>query len=143
MKVIDGKDKIVGRLATRVARLAKDGEEVHVINSEHVAVSGDEEQIKEEYRTKYERGTRHDGPYFPRRPDKILKRTVRGMLPYKSSEGREAFRRVKAYLGSPERLQSEVEEVDVKEVTDLRHRNYVKLGEISKSMGWKKEAEAQ
>lgn len=134
-KVIDAEGKILGRLATRVAREAKDGNEVRVINSEKVVISGDEEDIKADYKQKHERGTRHDGPYYPKAPDRILKRTVRNMLPYKSSDGREMFDNVRTYLGHPHEFE-EVDEVDVKEGSDLKHRNYVKLGEVSKSIGW-------
>mgnify|MGYP006281179555 CR=1 FL=1 len=133
--IVDAENKILGRLASKVARLAKEGEEVHVINSEKAVISGDEEEIKAAYEKKHQRGTRHDGPYFPKSPAKILKRSIRGMLPYKSSEGREAFRRVKTYLGEPTGM-DDPEEVDVREGDDLRGRNYVKLGEVSKSIGW-------
>ena len=34
------------------------------------------------YHAKYELNHARKGPYFPRMPDMILKRTVRGMLPY-------------------------------------------------------------
>lgn len=134
--IIDAEDKILGRLASRIAREAKGSDElVHVVNAEKVAISGDREQIEDEYRTRVKRGTRHDGPYYPKRPDRILKRTVRGMLPYKSSSGRDAFNRVRTYLGHPDQL-DEADDVDVKTVEDLRHRNYVKLGEVSRSIGW-------
>lgn len=134
--IVDAEDKILGRLASRIAREAKQRDEkIHVVNCEDVAISGDEEQITGEYRRRVERGTRHDGPYYPKRPDRILKRTVRGMLPYKSSEGKDAFNRVRTYLGHPHSLE-EADEVEVKTVEELRHRNYVKLGEVSRSIGW-------
>lgn len=133
--VINAKDKVIGRLASEIARKARDGEEVRVVNSEKAVISGDEQQVKEEYQGRHDRGSRHDGPYFPKRPDKILKRTVRGMLPYKSSEGKEAFKRVKTYLGVPEEFE-DYTEVDVKEGEELKNRNYVKLGEVSRSIGW-------
>ncbi|MFB6292582.1 MAG: 50S ribosomal protein L13 [Candidatus Nanohaloarchaea archaeon] len=141
-KVIDAEDKILGRLATRIAREAKKGNEVRVINSEKAVISGDEEEIKSDYRQKHERGTRHDGPYYPKAPDRILKRTVRNMLPYKSSDGREMFEKVKTYLGHPHDLK-DVEEVDVKEGSDLKHRNFVKLGEVSRSIGWTPRGDGQ
>lgn len=133
--VVNAEDKVLGRLASEIARKARDGEEVRAVNSEKAVISGDEKDIKEKYRKKHERGSRHDGPYFPKRPDKILKRTVRGMLPYKTSEGREAFKRVKTYLGVPRELE-DFEEVDVKQGGDLKNRNYVKLGEVSQAIGW-------
>jgi large subunit ribosomal protein L13 len=63
------------------------------------------------------------------------------MLPYKSSEGKEAFRRIRTYIGEPDRMNEEPEEIDVREGNDLQGRNYVKLGEVSKSIGWKPKVE--
>lgn len=135
--IINAENKVLGRLASDIARKAKDGEEVIVVNSEKAVISGDEMQVKKDYKQKHDRGTRHDGPYYPKAPDRILKRTVRGMLPYKSSEGREAFKRVKTYLEVPLEFEDDVEEIETKEGDDLKHRNYVKLSEVSKFMGWK------
>ena len=127
--IVNAENKIVGRLATRIAREVKDGEEVKIVNSEKAVISGDEEKVKDEYRQKYERGSRDFGPYYPKRPDKILKRIIRGMV----RDGEES--KVKTYLGTPIEL-DEPEELDVKQGDDLRKRNYVKLGEVSKSIGW-------
>jgi large subunit ribosomal protein L13 len=135
MKVIDAENKILGRLASRIADEAKDGEEVRIVNSEKAVVSGDKEKVLADYKQKYDRGRRDTGPYFPKRSDNIMKRTVRNMLPYKKSEGRESFSRVKAYLGVPEEFEGQVEEVDVKEGNDLKNRNYVKLTEIAEHIG--------
>lgn len=135
MKVIDAENKILGRLASRIADEAKDGEEVRVVNSEKAAISGKKEKVLTDYKQKYDRGRRDTGPYFPKRSDKILKRTVRNMLPYKKTEGRESFSRIKTYLGVPEEFEGEVEEIDVKEGNDLKNRNYVKLGEVAEHIG--------
>ena len=134
MKVLNAEGKVLGRFASKVARHARDGE-VRVVNSEEAVISGEEEQVKADYKQKYDRGRRDTGPYYPKRADKILKRTVRDMLPYKETEGSEAFSRVKTYLGVPEEFEDEVEEVDVKSGDELKHRNYVKLGEVSKHIG--------
>ncbi|MFB6199788.1 MAG: 50S ribosomal protein L13 [Candidatus Nanohaloarchaea archaeon] len=127
--IVDAENKIAGRLATKIAREIKDGEEVKIVNSEKAVISGDEEKVKDEYRQKYERGSRDFGPYYPKRPDKILKRIIRGMVPDRQES------KVKTYLGTPTEL-DEPEELEVKEGDDLRKRNYVKLGEVSKSIGW-------
>jgi large subunit ribosomal protein L13 len=140
--IVDAEDKILGRLATTAARKAKKGETVKIINAEKAVISGDEKEVKEDYKQKYDRGTRHDGPYYPKAPHMILKRVVRDMLPYKSSEGREQLGNIKAYIGHPHDL-DDPEELDVKEGNDLKHRNYVKLGEVSKFMGWTPLGETQ
>ena len=135
MKVINAEGRVLGRLASEVAQIARDGEEVAVVNSEDAVISGDEAEIKANYKQKYERGRRDTGPYYPKRADKILKRTVRNMLPYKESDGREQFKNVKTYLGLPERMEDEVEDSQAKEGDSLKHRNYVKLGEVSEFIG--------
>jgi len=134
MKVVNAEGKVLGRLASEIAQIAEE-EEVAVVNSEHAVISGDEQEIKEEYQTKYERGRRDTGPYYPKRADKILKRTVRNMLPYKESDGREQFSNVKTYLGLPERMEDQLEESQAKTGDSLKHRNYVKLGEVSNFIG--------
>jgi large subunit ribosomal protein L13 len=136
VRVIDATDRVIGRLATEVSQAALDGEEVRVVNSEEAVISGDAEEVFEEYRQKVERGARDRGPHFPKRPDKMLKRTVRGMLPYKQERGKEAFSRVKTYLEVPQKFEDDVEESDAKSGKDLKNRNYVKLGEVSKHVGW-------
>lgn len=130
--IIDAEDKVLGRLATNIARTVKDGEEVKVVNSEKVVISGNAEEVKDHYRQKYERGSRDFGPYYPKRPDKILKRVVRNMLPDDSEESM-----VRTYLSVPHELDTdEVKVPDVKEGEDLKMRNYVKLGEVSEYIGW-------
>ena len=134
MKIVNAEGKVLGRLASEVAQYARDGEEVRVVNSSEAVISGDEAEIKEEYETKYVRGRRDRGPYFPKRADKILKRTVRNMLP-DGSNGRDTRSNVRTYLGVPDQMEDEVEEVDVKSGDELKHRNYVKLGEVSDFIG--------
>ena len=41
--------------------------------------------IFDNYTAKYKRGKQINGPFFPKRADLIVKRTVRGMIPFKSS----------------------------------------------------------
>mgnify|MGYP006304898161 CR=1 FL=1 len=135
MKVINAEGRVIGRLASEVAQIAMDGEEVHIVNSEHAVISGDQQKIKEDYQQKYDRGRRDTGPYYPKRADKILKRTIRNMVPYKESEGREAFSNIKTYLGLPERMEDEVQESEAKTGDSLKNRNYVKLGEVSAFIG--------
>lgn len=132
--VINAENRVLGRLASDIARKVKDGEEVKVVNSEKAVISGDKEKIFEDYKQKYERGAKYTGPHFPKRPDKILKRTIRGMLP-KNRDGRDMHSNVKTYLGVPVDLE-DYEESEVKEGDDLKNRNYVKLLEVSKFIGW-------
>jgi len=127
--VINAEDRVLGRLASEIARKAKDGESVRVVNSEKAVISGDTDEVIADYRQKYERGSKYTGPHFPKRPDKILKRTIRGMLPDNGDFD------VKTYLTVPQEFE-DVEEVEVKSGDELKNRNYVKLGDVSKAIGW-------
>lgn len=139
--VIDGSGHILGRLASVVAKeLLKDPKKRFVIlNAEKVVISGSKENIFAEYRKMREIGSKEKGPYFPKAPDRILKRTIRGMLPYKKARGRDALSRVKVYLGVPEEYK-DAERVSVPQASArsrLSLAKFVLLGEVSKHLGWR------
>ncbi|MEF8848921.1 MAG: 50S ribosomal protein L13 [Candidatus Thermoplasmatota archaeon] len=131
--IIDATDKVMGRLATFVTKKLLDGEKVVVVNSEKAIITGKKKKIKNRYREKREVGTYRKGPYFPRTSDKILKRTIRGMMPYQKPYGRKAFKRLKCYIGIPE----EIEDKNFEELKDIEKKplNYITLEELSKSLG--------
>ncbi|MFW6305070.1 MAG: 50S ribosomal protein L13 [Candidatus Saliniplasma sp.] len=135
MKVYDGEDKILGRLATKIAKDLLSGEDVRVVNAEKVFITGDKVTILEDYKKKRERGKIRKGPYYPRRPERILKRTVRGMLPYQQPRGRKAFKRLRAYIGIPSEFEGK--EFVGDEVKTTETSRGLTLGEISKHLGAK------
>ena len=145
--VYDARDKILGRLASQVAKqlisARKNGLEQRVIiyNAEHAIVSGPRTQVLSRYDKKYKLNHARKGPFFPRMPDQILKRTVRGMLPYqKNSSGRGALRDLRVLIGQPTNIsEEELPEDHAGGETDSIERplplKFVRLGEISSSLG--------
>ncbi len=131
--VIDAEGTVLGRLAVQVAEQLKDGNQVHVINAEKAVVTGDREEIFQGYRDKRARGSREHGPYYPKAPDRIVKRTVRGMMP-DNTDGQEAFKRLRTYVGNPDGFDTDDGTVTAKTVDDLKGRNYVSIHEISAHM---------
>ena len=79
VEVIDASGLVIGRLSTHVAkRLLSEKElELAIINSESAIVSGNKKMVLERYKKKRELNHPRKGPYFPRLPDRILKRTIR------------------------------------------------------------------
>ncbi|MFQ6120444.1 MAG: 50S ribosomal protein L13 [Methanosarcinales archaeon] len=138
MTVIDADSLILGRLASIVAKRLLNGEEIFVINAENAIVSGSKASTLKEYKEMRDKGSKEKGPYFPRMPDRILKRTVRGMLPYKKHKGRFALKRLKVYIGVPDELKNEktetIPEADMNRLSSIK---YIKLGEISRKLGAK------
>ncbi|MDY6779622.1 MAG: 50S ribosomal protein L13 [Halobacteria archaeon] len=132
--VIDGSGAVLGRLASDVASRVLDGEKVAVVNAEEIVVSGEEDEVVEEYRQRDELGSDR-GPYHPKRPDGIAKRSVRGMVPYKRERGKEALSNLRFYVGVPD----EYDDADTEEFDatgdKLGRGGYVSLGEISQRIG--------
>ncbi|KAF5029922.1 50S ribosomal protein L13 [anaerobic digester metagenome] len=139
MTVIDAKGLILGRLASSVAKQLLSGDEkVYIINAEKAIISGSRAATLREYRETRDRGAMEFGPYFPKRPDRILKRTIRGMLPYKRARGRDAMSRLKVYVGVPYELKgAETTTIADADMRLLSSNKYVELGEVSQKMGSK------
>ncbi len=140
--IIDAENQILGRVASHAAENAMLGKEVNIVNSEKAIVTGSREEVLDQYRQKKSRGVPRKGPYIPRRPDKLVRRTVRGMIPYKKPRGEKAFKRINCHIGVPEEFEGE----DVEELPDstsrnkLRNLKYVYVNEICKELGAKHEA---
>ena len=137
MIVIDGKDLILGRLAAFAVKQALLGEVVHIVNAEQVVVTGSRNKIIEHYKKRRERGAPFVGPFFPRMPDRIVKRAVRGMLDYNSSRGKAAFNRVKCHIGVPSSLKSHKAVSFENMSVGKTHAKFIYVKDISKELGAK------
>ncbi len=105
--VVDATNHVAGRLASNVAKLLLGGNRVSIVNCERIMISGTRSSIVGEYREFLEIASilhpKH-GPFHPRRPDTIISRMIRGMLPREKPSGRAALRRLRAYIGAPREL---------------------------------------
>ena len=134
--VVDAKDLIVGRFCTYVAKQALLGHKVYVVNCESAVLSGTMKDVKGKWLHRMEMGQPQKGPYVPRLPDRFVRRTIRGMLPYKHNRGKLAFGRVMCYLGIPDELLSkETTTVVGAECSKLPNLKYVRIGELCKQIG--------
>ena len=130
--VIDARDCILGRVASQVAERALDGERIAVVNAERAVVTGRREDVIGTFEQRREVGSDR-GPAYPTRPDRIMKRSIRGMVPYKTTRGREAFEGVRVYMGNPYD-----EDGDILEGTSLNRLSnikFVSLGDVSEALG--------
>ena len=133
--IIDADGAILGRMCTHVAKRLLSGEEIAIVNSEKAIISGKKSSIKNRYKQKREVGTYRKGPFFPRMPDRFVKRTVRGMIPYQTPYGRTAFKKLKCYMGIPK----EFEGKKLEKIKDAEKQpvEYMTLEELSRSLGAK------
>ena len=137
MILVNGENVVMGRLASFVAKKAIEGEQVTVVNAEKAIITGSKEDAMKKLKVKLSlggKGNPEKGPKFSRMPDQILRRSVRGMLPWKSTRGKEAYRKVHVYIGIPEEFDGKkFEEVPSKGES----RKSVELGAICKLLGAK------
>lgn len=137
--VIDASGAILGRLASIVAKRLLSGERIVIVNAEKAVLSGKRLSLLREMKEFLQVGHLGKGPHHPRRPDRILRRTIRGMLPRRKPKGVEAYRRLKVYLGVPKEYEgAELEVISEAKVDKLRCP-YVTLGELAKGIGWNPE----
>jgi large subunit ribosomal protein L13 len=136
--VIDGDGLILGRMASIIAKRLLAGEAINIVNAEKIVVSGNEQTIIAKEKEFLNVGGRGKGPTHFRQPHRIVRRTIRGMLPHRKSHGRAAYKRLKVYIGLPE----EFEEADLEKMEKYHssklNRRFVTIGEIAENIGWKK-----
>ncbi|MBU5689529.1 MAG: 50S ribosomal protein L13 [Candidatus Aenigmatarchaeota archaeon] len=137
MKVYDATGKILGRLATVVAKQAIKGEQIHIVNCEKAIIVGDPEFTKKKYKQRIERGDPHHGPFYPKTPTGIVKRAIRGMIDYKKPTGRAALKRIKVWIGLPEEFKNKIQELNTKGINDITSK-YITIGDLAISLGAKK-----
>lgn len=133
--IIDATDATLGRLSTNAAKRLLKGEEIAIVNSEKAIISGKKRKIKETYMQKRELGTYRKGPFYPRMPDKIVKRTIRGMMPYQRPHGRTAYKRLKCYIGIPKEFEGgKFEKINEANKNPI---DFITIEELSRFLGAK------
>ena len=134
MAFIDASGQVMGRLCSVIAKRLLGGEEVVVVNAEKALITGSREDILEEFRWRRRVGSQRKGPYYPRTPEMILKRAVRGMLPRKKTKGKDALKKLRVYVSVPdEYVKKKLEKVE--EASSEGIGSFVTLDEISKHLG--------
>ncbi len=131
--IINAEGAILGRMCTHVAKRLLDGEQIAIVNSEKAIISGKKSAIKKRYKQKRDVGTYRKGPFFPRMPDRLVKRAVRGMIPYQTPHGRTAFKKLKCYIGVPKDFEGKSFEL----IEDAKKQpvDYMTVDELSKFLG--------
>jgi large subunit ribosomal protein L13 len=141
--VINAEGHVLGRLSSIIAKRLINGEKIVIVNAEKAIITGERNMIFRRYKEKYMRGSQEKGPYFPRHPERIFKRTVRGMIPWRNRRGRDAFRNLKVFMGVPKELEGKgevVEDALLEKVS--KSEKYVTVGDVSRFLGYRFEVEA-
>ena len=133
--IIDAENLILGRLASHVAKRLLNGEEIVIVNAEKALITGGRDDVIAHFRHRRDVGSGRKGPLYPRTPHMMLKRSVRGMLPFKKPRGRDAYKRLIVHISVPREFKGKKFE-SVEGATHLRTQRYMPLGEVSKVLGY-------
>ncbi len=111
MTVINADNCVAGRLASLVAKRLLKGEEIIIVNAEKAIITGNPEATEALFSEKIKKGDPYHGPFYPKQPERILRRMVRGMLPYHKPRGRSAFDNLKVFRSVPALYKNEQAEI--------------------------------
>jgi large subunit ribosomal protein L13 len=152
-QVIDATDKILGRFCSQIAKRTLLGENIVIINAKNAIISGGKGNIHKKYLERLNISTATNpnrGPFWPRRPDVLMRHTIKKMLPRKKLRGKEAFKRVHVYIEEiPERFKGRYQKLTPSEIphSDKKRLSYynrfITLEDLCVRIGWnKKDIEA-
>lgn len=137
--VVDGAGCIAGRLCSNVSKLILKGNRVTIVNAEKAMLSGDRYKTIQLYKEHLEINSATNpihGPFHPRRPDRILTKMVRGMIPKRKASGIEAFKRLRVYVSIPDQLKnSSMKSFEDSKITKPMSY-YITIGDLAKEIGW-------
>ncbi len=137
--IVDGTNLLAGRLSSNVAKLLLQGNRVTVVNCEKILISGNRRNIIQNYKDFLSISSilhPEHGPYHPRRPDTIMSRMIRGMLPKKKPSGDAALRRLRTHIGVPSGLGATKKTVFDNAKITRPQSNYTSMSDLAQEVGW-------
>ncbi|GFO47253.1 60S ribosomal protein l13a [Plakobranchus ocellatus] len=141
--VIDGRGHLLGRLASIVAKTLLNGQRVVVVRCEGINISGNFYRNKLKFLKYLKKRCNVNparGPFHFRAPSKQFWRVVRGMLPHKTTRGKEALARLKVFEGVPAPYDKKKRMVVPSALKVLRlnpTRKFCSLDRLAHEVGWK------
>lgn len=138
--VVDATNHIAGRMCSHVSKLLLRGNKVAIVNAEKAMLSGNRYMTIREAKEYLEINSVTNpihGPFHPRRPDTMITKMVRGMVPKQKTHGIEAFQRLRVFIGVPEEMKNaKMQSFEDSKIT-RPEANYISMGDVAKQIGWK------
>lgn len=138
--LVDATGCIAGRMCSHVSKLLLKGNRVTIVNSEKAMLSGNRYKTIDLYKEFLEINSVTNpihGPFHPRRPDTMLTKMVRGMVPKTKTSGIEAFKRLRVYIGIPDQFMNKKAESFEDSKITRPPAKYISVGDVAKQIGWK------
>jgi len=134
--VVNAEGLILGRMSSKIAKRLLNGEDVIIVNAEKAVLSGKRKSKIAEAKEFLEVGAPERGPFHYRRPDRIVLKTVKGMLPTKQERGKKALEKLRVFMGIPDELKTQkIETLSEAQASKLKGPQFT-LAELAKEIGW-------
>ncbi len=134
--IVDADGLILGRMCSIIAKRLLKGESISVVNAEKAVLSGRRKSRVKEAHVFLEVGKPVTGPFHYRRPDRLFRRTVRGMLPFKQPKGKQAYKRLRVFMGVPDELADKKAETLADAKAAKLRCPWFSLGDLAREIGW-------
>lgn len=140
VKVYDAENMVVGRLGAKAVKAALLGDDIVIVNVEKAIITGKRRTVIEAFKEKFNIRTSYKpsrGPFHERRPDKMVRKMLRGMLPWPTPRGKAAYKRIKVYIGVPEQYaDSEKIVLEGAKYRSLSQK-FISVADLSHELGWR------
>jgi len=136
MKIIDAEGAVLGRMASLVAKQLLNGEKIVIVNAEKAVISGSRKTVFATYKQKFDRASLTSplkGPRWERTPERLVRRTVRGMIAPRTARGAKAYHNLRTYIGVPEEFKGKT----LEKIETQTPQTYITVEEVSRLLGWK------
>lgn len=132
--IVDASEAVLGRMGGFVAKELLKGKSVILVNCGKIIVSGSKKDFVANINRKRKmgQGSSLKGPKYIRQEDRLVKRIIRGMLPWDRARGREAYKRLRCETGT-----QGVSDEELKSVKKFQHQkpmNYTYMEEIVRAL---------
>src|SRR4030043_1917522 len=134
--LINADGLILGRMCSKIAKRLLNGEQIIIVNAEKAIISGKKKSKVAEAKQFLEVGAPERGPFHYRRPDRIMRKTVRGMLPIKQPKGKTAYKRLTVFMGVPEDLKDQKMDTFTEAQAAKLKGPHFTLAELAREVGW-------
>jgi large subunit ribosomal protein L13 len=134
--VVNADGLILGRMASKIAKRLLTGEGIVIVNAEKAVISGRKRSKVVEAKEFLAVGGVGRGPFHYRRPDRIVRKTVGGMIPLKQPKGKQAYRRLRVFIGIPDDLKNQKMETVAEAQAEKLKCTYFTVGEFAAEIGW-------
>jgi len=137
--IVNAEGLVAGRLASKVAKAAINGEDVVIINAEKVVLVGKQTAIMPKFKQRVEASVKsnpHYGPKYDRIPSKMLRRMIKGMLPNKSRTAESLLKQISIYNLTTDKVDT-TKAITMEDIKCNQKHDFMLLGDVAKALGGK------